>query len=168
MILSMVNCKSIALVLTDIFYLFERYTHRGRLKPFISDTKQFCCLETHVRLTGHNSTFAGRVEVFSHGVWGRVTQSYPYWSKNEAEVVCRQLGFPESITALRYSAFGEGSGPVVMSGVQCLGTERLLQQCSYRDWFNSDLAAGYEVGVICKNFNLQPVNNGKQFLQERM
>ena len=118
----------------------------------------------YVRLTGHNSTFAGRVEVFSHGVWGRVINSPYYWRKKEADIVCRQLGFPEAITAVGYSAFGEGSGPVLMSGVRCLGTEKTLQRCSYQDWVDSDLSPGYEVGVICKTFNLQPDNNGKQFL----
>ena len=79
--------------------------------------------------------------------------------------MCRQLGFPEAITAVRYSAFGEGSGPVLMSDVRCLGTEKSLQQCSYQDWVNSNLPQeGHEVGVICKTFNLQPDNNGKQFL----
>ena len=103
--------------------------------------------------------------MFSHGAWGRVIDNHPYyWSKKEADIVCRQLGFPEAITAVRYSAFGEGSGPVLMSGVQCLGTEKTLQQCSYQDWVNSNLRPGYEVGVICKTFNLQPGNNGKQFL----
>ena len=76
----------------------------------------------YVRLTGHNSTFAGRVEVFSHGVWGRVINSPYYWSKKEADIVCRQLGFPEAITAVGYSAFGEGSGPVLMSDVRCLAS----------------------------------------------
>ena len=78
--------------------------------------------------------------------------------------MCRQLGFPDAITAVRHSAFGEGSGPVLMSGVRCLGTEKTLQQCPYQDWVNSYLGLGYEVGVICKTFNLQPNNNGKQFL----
>ena len=78
--------------------------------------------------------------------------------------MCRQLGFPEAITAVGTSAFGEGSGPVLMSGVRCLGTEKTLQRCSYQDWVNSDLGPGYEVGVICKTFNFQPDNNGKQLL----
>ena len=118
----------------------------------------------YVRLTGHNSTFAGRVEVFSHGVWGRVINNPYYWRKKEADIVCRQLGFPEAITAVGYSAFGEGSGPVLMSRVRCLGTEKTLQRCSYQDWVNSDLGPGYEVGVICKTFNFKPDNNGKQLL----
>ena len=80
--------------------------------------------------------------------------------------MCRQLGFPEAITAVGYSAFGEGSGPFLMSGVRCLGTEKTLQQCSYQDWINNNLRPGYayEVGVICKTFNLQPGKNGKKFL----
>ncbi|XP_068745092.1 scavenger receptor cysteine-rich type 1 protein M130-like [Montipora capricornis] len=109
--------------------------------------------DTHIRLTGHTSSHAGRVEVFSNGIWGRVS-SRSYWSspwrRKEAAVVCRQLGFPGVITALSWSAFGEGSGPVVMSDVQCAGTEKTLQQCQYRDMVDSYLGDLYGVGVVCK------------------
>ncbi|XP_068745103.1 neurotrypsin-like isoform X6 [Montipora capricornis] len=117
--------------------------------------------DTHIRLTGHTSSHAGRVEVFSNGIWGRVSsRSYwrwwyprrlllPLWRKKEAAVVCRQLGFPGVITALNYSPFGVGSGPVVMSEVQCVGTEKTLQQCQYSDMVNS--RGRYGVGVVCKS-----------------
>ncbi|XP_068735812.1 scavenger receptor cysteine-rich domain superfamily protein-like [Montipora capricornis] len=110
--------------------------------------------DTHVRLSGHTSSHAGRVEVFSNGIWGRVS-SYYYgrsrWRKKEATVVCRQLGFPGVITAFSHSAFGEDSGPVVMSEVQCVGTEKTLQQCQYDDMVNSYLEGGrHGVGVVCK------------------
>ena len=119
--------------------------------------------DTHVRLTGYNATFAGRVEVFSQGVWGRVSthDSYAPWRKKEAEVVCRQLGFPGVITALSYSAFGEGPGPILMSRVQCVGAENTLQQCQYRDWVKSSLATGNEVGVICKTHEFRLNKGGK-------
>ncbi|KAL9984310.1 hypothetical protein ACROYT_G006586 [Oculina patagonica] len=110
--------------------------------------------DTHVRLTGHNKSFAGRVEIFAHGVWGRVLSRH--WDKTEAAVVCRQLGFPGVITALRFSSFGEGSGPVVMSNVECTGTEKTLQQCQYRDWPKSDIYRDREVGVICKTHDFDP------------
>ena len=124
----------------------------------------FCCLETYVRLTGHNSTFAGRVEVFSHGTWGRVIDNYPYyWSKKEADIVCRQLGFPEAITAVRYSAFGEGSAAVMMSGVRCLvlrklynnvhtgtGSTAILGQVMKWEWFARLLI--YNLVTMVSNF----------------
>ena len=81
-------------------------------------------LDTHIRLTGHNVSFAGRVEVFSHGVWGRVLSNS--WNQTEAAVVCRQLGFPGVISALIQSSFGDGSGPVLMSNVQCNGSEKTI------------------------------------------
>ena len=75
--------------------------------------------------------------------------------------MCRQLGFPGVVTALSYSAFGEGSGPIFMSHVQCVGTENTLQQCQYRDWVQSKLVTGYEVGVICKTHKTRLNDNGK-------
>ena len=95
-------------------------------------------------------SFAGRVEVFSHGVWGRVIDTSGYWNHTEAEVVCKQLGFPGAVTTLRYSPFGEGSGPVLMSNVECTGSEKTLQQCQYKGWLESLAYSGKEVGVICK------------------
>ena len=120
--------------------------------------------DTHVRLTGHNVTYAGRVEVFSHGIWGRVLHIFKTWGQKEAAVVCRQLGFPGVITALSYSAFGEGSGPVMMSDVQCVGTEIALQQCQYRDWLVKGSFGGGEVGVICKTHDFHPDNSGRNFM----
>ena len=123
-----------------------------------------CLSDTHVHLTGYNATFAGRVEVFSQGLWGRVTHYGGTWRKKEAAVVCRQLGFPGVVTALSYSAFGDSPGPSLMSRVQCAGTENSLQQCQYRDWVKSPSAKGYQVGVICKTHEF-PLNKGGKSLQ---
>ncbi|XP_078359381.1 neurotrypsin-like [Oculina patagonica] len=119
---------------------------------------------THVRLSGQNATFAGRVEIFSYGVWGRVVHSWrsvPKWGHREASVVCRQLGFPRAITALSYSSFGEGSGPALMFNVQCTGREKTLQQCQYvddSDMIKSEIGdgRGHGVGVICKKHDSDP------------
>lgn len=116
-----------------------------------------------MRLTGHNATFAGRVEVFSHGVWGRVYGN-SYWGQKEAAVVCRQLGFRGVTTALRYSSFGEGSGPVLMSNVQCTGNEKTIQQCQYDDWVTNDVGNDREVGVICETPDFAADVSGKSFM----
>ena len=105
-------------------------------------------------------TFAGRVEIFSYGVWGRIDGSSS-WDRTEAEVVCRQLGFPGVVTALKYSPFGEGSGPVLMSYVSCTGSEKTLQQCQYRGWLESNVWEGREAGVICKTHELDTDVRGK-------
>ena len=43
-----------------------------------------------------------------------------------------------------------------MSGVECVGTEKTLQQCQYKDWVNSEAYTGTEVGVVCKTHDVQP------------
>ena len=34
----------------------------------------------------------GRVEMCKNSMWGTVCNSYSYWDKQDARVVCRQLG----------------------------------------------------------------------------
>ena len=72
-----------------------------------------------------------------------------------------QLGFPGVVTALKYSPFGEGSGPVLMSYVSCTGSEKTLQQCQYRGWLESNVWEGREAGVICKTHELDTDVRGK-------
>lgn len=47
--------------------------------------------EPVVRLAGGASPNEGRVEVFYDGIWGTVCDDG--WDKNDANVVCKELGF---------------------------------------------------------------------------
>jgi len=53
------------------------------------------CVDGSVRLAGGNSGSEGRVEVCKEGFWGTVCGG-GRWDVNDAEVVCRQLGFQNS------------------------------------------------------------------------
>ena len=45
-----------------------------------------------MQLVGGSSTSEGRVEICQDGVWGTVCDND--WDRNDATVVCRQLGWP--------------------------------------------------------------------------
>lgn len=63
-----------------------------------------------VRLVGGNGPNEGRVEVFHNGEWGTVCDDG--WTIQDADVVCRELGYVRAISAPRYAAFGSGRGRV--------------------------------------------------------
>lgn len=60
------------------------------------------------------------------GVWARV--SVGLWDNGTATVACRELGcgVPEKI----YAAPANGSGPMELQELRCVGTEELLAQCN--------------------------------------
>ena len=66
------------------------------------------CLDLAVRLVGGNTASEGRLEVYHSEEWGTVCADY--FSTVEANVVCRQLGYPGAITYYRDAHFGRGTG----------------------------------------------------------
>ena len=84
-------------------------------------------LENRVRLVGGNSYYEGRVEVYYNGEWGTVCNDG--WDDTDAGVVCRQLGFGSSGTAIGSAGFGQGSGSILLDSIQCVGNEPTLSRC---------------------------------------
>ena len=76
---------------------------------------------------GGSSYNEGRVEVNYNGEWGTVCDDG--WSTYDANVVCRQLGFGSSGSALHSAYFGEGSGPIWLDSVACTDDEPMLLNC---------------------------------------
>ena len=90
-----------------------------------------CCMHTGslIRLVGGSSYNEGRVEVNYNGEWGTVCDDG--WDDTDAGVVCRQLGFGSSGTAIGSAAFGQGSGSIWLDGVSCSGNELALAACGH-------------------------------------
>ena len=69
------------------------------------------------------------MEVNYNGRWGTVCDDG--WDNTDAGVVCRQLGFGSSGTAIRFAGFGQGSGSIWLDSVICTGNESTLASCGH-------------------------------------
>ena len=94
-----------------------------------------------VRLVNGFTEYEGRVEVYYNGTWGTVC-NYG-WDLNDAEVVCRQLGY---VRAVDVAFYGRGSGQIWLNYVNCDGTESTIGECSHEGWI-------YDIYVDCTHYN---------------
>ena len=117
-------------------------------------------------LVGGDGPQEGRVEICLNGVRGTVCDDS--WGTQDAQVVCRQLGFLGTgeeqsgvlsdtvsqifaqIGAVAFSnaQYGQGTGAIVADDVQCIGSEDNLQSCSFIT--NHNCGHGEDAGVSCQ------------------
>lgn len=89
-----------------------------------------------------------RSAIACRGVWGTVCDDY--FSDTDARVVCRQLGFSSSNTAVRGLAYyGQGSGVIWLDDVRCYGYESRLSSCGHSGWDIGNCRHNEDVGVSC-------------------
>ena len=69
------------------------------------------------------------MEVYYNREWGTVCDDG--WDDTDAGVVCRQLGFGSSGTAIGSAGFGRGSGLMLLDDVSCNGSEPILARCGH-------------------------------------
>ncbi|XP_059413489.1 galectin-3-binding protein A-like [Carassius carassius] len=103
--------------------------------------------EGRVRLVGDQPS-SGRVEVYHDGQWGTVCDDG--WDMAEAQVVCRQLGFPGAISVTPGGQYGEGSGSIWLDDMNCKGSESSLSECCFKGWGVTDCSHKEDAGVVCE------------------
>lgn len=103
--------------------------------------------EVAIALVNGGIPSAGRLEVFYNGEYGTVCDDY--FTMENAQVACRQLGFAGAKMLAPEAHFGEGTGPIVMDNVRCIGTETNIAQCSHKEWAVHDCNHREDVGIMC-------------------
>ena len=100
-----------------------------------------------MRLVGGTKRSEGRLEIYHDGVWGTVCDDL--WDIQDAQVVCRALGFLSAIAAPHRAHFGLGSGCIWLDDVRCAGFERSLTDCASSGWDNHNCGHSEDASVVC-------------------
>ena len=79
-----------------------------------------------MRLVGGSSYSEGRVEVYYSGRWGTVCNDG--WDEQDANIVCRQLGFESSEIADFGVARKES---ILLDSVICSSNDKILAGCGH-------------------------------------
>ena len=105
-----------------------------------------------------SDSFSHRVEVLSSGFWGPVCRFM--WDIQDANVVCRQLGYSEAIAV---ASVWQEATEICLGDVQCMGNERSILQCRHGGWMSTSFLEDDQTsGAICSptgNFYIQLTNN---------
>ncbi|KAL4230423.1 Scavenger receptor Cys-rich [Mactra antiquata] len=101
-----------------------------------------------VRLVNGSDPYIGRLEVFHNGEWGTVCSDA--FDSDAAEVVCRMLNYEGVARAFSSSNdFGEGTLSPLLSGVDCIGSEKSLFDCVHTPWAPATCQDSNVVAVSC-------------------
>ena len=106
------------------------------------------CEYGDVRLVGGATSEEGRVELCYNNDWGTVCDDS--FDEDDASVVCRQLGLPDTgATAYSEAFFGQGTGLILLDEVNCAGTESRLTNCFANPISSHDCSHTEDAGVRC-------------------
>ena len=103
----------------------------------------------------------GRLQIYYEYVFGYIRKT-DSWNENNAEVVCRQLGYYTGGSFTTCPTCDplpctEFSPPIWNVSLNCNGNETHLLHCNYNTWMSSQCVTSFDAaGVTCAS-NLQIV-----------
>ena len=109
---------------------------------------RFYYITSLVRLANGGASY-GRVEIYYSGAWGTVCDDL--WDINNANVVCRELGFSRATSAPHGARYGGGTGNIWLDDVESSGGKVSLFNCAHAGWGPGDSGYGHHgnAGVVC-------------------
>ncbi|CAC5370694.1 DMBT1 [Mytilus coruscus] len=105
----------------------------------------FC--RTQLRLMNGVNPSEGRLEVYHHNEWGTVCRQN--FDESDARVVCRMFGYDNDPTIFTGNYYGNGTGEIWMSELDCWGTEDDLGQCDFAPWGINNCNHEEDVSIDC-------------------
>ena len=111
-----------------------------------------------VRLSNSPNPGSGRVEIYSTSLgenneWGTICDDN--WDIQDARVICRQLGYPDAVAAPVNAQYGEGTGPILLDNLQCLGTESDLLTCVHNGIGEHDCDHSEDASAECLGIQIR-------------
>ena len=100
-----------------------------------------------VKLAGSVNSNEGRVEVLVDESWGVFCSNG--WDMNDANIVCRELGFNKALEIVENTQrFGKSSGSVQLGNMGCFN-ETSIKYCSFDAVEAHECDTVMDPGVIC-------------------
>ena len=100
-----------------------------------------------MRLIGRPSPNEGLVQVHYNRTWQWVCGEH--WDKQDADVVCRWLGYSGSSDVYTNTTRVGDNDTTWINNVQCTGNEDSLFSCVHGGWRNNSCANNRAAGVVC-------------------
>eukprot|EP00299_Pterocystis_sp_00344_P019256 c9573_g1_i2.p1 GENE.c9573_g1_i2~~c9573_g1_i2.p1 ORF type:complete len:881 (+),score=197.66 c9573_g1_i2:34-2676(+) len=113
----------------------------------VEDISVYCVNDGNMQIRLIGSETSGRVELLHDGVWGTVCNDR--FTRENANVICRQLGFNGAEYPYFYTDPTNVGKPIWLDDVRCAGNEKSILDCSHRTWNESDCTYLENVAVHC-------------------